>query len=105
MLDLQTLRICYIAGTLGQGGAERQLFYAVEALRQNGACTCVLSLEPGGFWEHPIQENGTPVTFVGQNRSRFARLLRIAKELKKEPADIIQSQHFYANAYATLTGW
>jgi glycosyltransferase involved in cell wall biosynthesis len=102
MLDLSKLKICYLAGTLGQGGAERQLFYAIQALRQSGASVRVLSLDRGAFWEAPIKELGASVTWVGQARSRFSRVRRIVKSLRNEPADILQSQHFFANAYASL---
>src|SRR5215468_4676354 len=102
MSELSQRRICYLAGTLGQGGAERQLFYAVQALRQNGAGVRVLSLEAGGFWETPIKDLGVPVTCVGEGGSRFKRVMRIVKLLREEPADILQSQHFYANAYAAV---
>lgn len=103
MLDLSKLKICYVAGTLGQGGAERQLFYAVQALRQSGAAVRVLALERGGFWEAPITGLGANVTWVGQDRSRFKRVGRIVRHLKSHPADILQSQHFYTNAYASLS--
>ena len=83
MLGLSKLKICYIAGTLGQGGAERQLFYAVQALRQNGAAVRVLSLDSGGFWEAPISQLGATVTHVGQAGSRVKRVCRILKVLKK----------------------
>jgi glycosyltransferase involved in cell wall biosynthesis len=102
MLDLSKLRICYIAGTLGQGGAERQLFYATQALRLSGASVRVLSLESSGFWETPIKQLGVPVIWAGQDRSRFKRVLRIVKHLQREPADVLQSQHFYTNAYAAV---
>ncbi len=105
MLDLSKLKICYLAGTLGQGGAERQLFYAVQALRRCGTTVRVLSLDHGGFWEAPIEQLGATVTCVGQARSRFKRVCRIVKALKSEPADILQSQHFYTNAYVSLSAW
>jgi glycosyltransferase involved in cell wall biosynthesis len=103
MLDLSKLKICYIAGTLGQGGAERQIFYAIQALRRSGAVVRVLSLDRGAFWEAPIKELGASVTWVGQARSRFNRVRRIVKSLRNEPADILQSQHFFANAYASVS--
>jgi glycosyltransferase involved in cell wall biosynthesis len=102
MCELSKLRICCFAGTLGQGGAERQLFYTLQALRQSGAAASVLCLDRGAFWEEPIRRLGIPVTWVGQSSSRLKRLFRITKELKKNPADIIQSQHFYTNVYASL---
>jgi len=103
MFDLPKLKVCYVAGTLGQGGAERQLFYAIQALRKNGADVRVLSLDCGGFWEAPIRQLGARVTCMGQVRSRLKRVFRILKELKNEPPDILQSQHFYTNAYASLS--
>jgi glycosyltransferase involved in cell wall biosynthesis len=102
MFPLSKLRICYIAGTLGQGGAERQLFYAVQALRQSGVSVRVLSLESGGFWETPIKRLGVDVTCVGEGGSRLKRVLRILKLFKAESAHIVQSQHFYTNAYAAI---
>src|SRR5689334_14656274 len=103
MLNLSKLKICYLAGTLGQGGAERQLFYAIRALRRGGATVRVLSLDAGGFWEAPIKQLGATITCVGQAHSRFNRVCRIVKALKDEPADILQSQHFYTNAYASVS--
>jgi glycosyltransferase involved in cell wall biosynthesis len=105
MLDLSKLKICYIAGTLGQGGAERQLFYALQALRQRGAAVRLLSLDSGGFWEAPIKQLGVTVTSLGHVRSRLKRVGRILKELKCQPPDILQSQHFYTNAYASLSAF
>jgi glycosyltransferase involved in cell wall biosynthesis len=104
MLDLSKLKICYLAGTLGQGGAERQLFYAVQVLRRHETSVRVLSLDEGAFWEAPIRQLGATVTCVGE-RSRVKRVARIMRELKSEPADILQSQHFYTNAYVSLSAW
>ena len=102
MFDLSKLRICYLAGTLGQGGAERQLFYALQALRQSGVAVRLLALDRGAFWEKPISELGVPITHVGQDHSRLQRLFRIRRELKKSLPDIFQSQHFFTNVYASL---
>src|SRR2546430_2440913 len=102
MLDLSKLRICYVAGTLGQGGAERQLFYAAQALRKSGASVRVFSFEADGFWEAPIRQLGIPIICAGQDRSRFKRVLRMVKHLRDDPADIVQSQHFYTNAYTAV---
>ncbi len=103
--DLTQLNICFIAGTLGQGGAERQLYYLLKALRSIGTSPHLLSLTQGEFWEKPIRELGVPVTWVGQAESRLARLKRIIEELRvlkrrSKQAFILQSQHFYTNIYA-----
>jgi glycosyltransferase involved in cell wall biosynthesis len=99
MLDLATLDVCFVAGTLGLGGAERQLFYMTKALHGAGARVRVLSLTQGDYWEHRVRELGVPVSWVGQNRSRAIRLLRIMKSLRNAPPDLLQSQHFYTNLY------
>jgi glycosyltransferase involved in cell wall biosynthesis len=98
--NLSGLKVCFLAGTLGQGGAERQLFYMLKALRRSGAQAQVLSLTKGEFWESRIQELGVPVVWIGQQRSHFKRLFRIATAARKSGAQILQSQHFFCNAYA-----
>lgn len=102
MRDLSQLKICFLAGTLGQGGAERQLFYILQALCQAGAKPRLLSLDQGEFWEERIKALDVPITCVGDAPSRWKRLLRVLKELRKDPPDVVQSQHFFANAYAGL---
>ena len=99
---LRGLRICFLAGTLGQGGAERQLFYIASALKQSGAEVLVLSLTQGEFWEARLQAVGIPVKFVGGSASRFRRLLSVTKAVRAFRPDIIQSQHFYTNGYSAV---
>ena len=98
------LKICFLAGTLEHGGAERQLFYWLRLLCQYGIRPTVLSLDHGEFWETPILDLGLPVIMVGEHPSRLKRLFRIAKEFRTCRAPILQSQHFFANGYAGLVG-
>ena len=100
MRNLAQLKVCFLAGTLGQGGAERQLFHILHALRRNGAVPRVLYLRQNEFWEGRIRELGVPVIRVGGATSKLGRLYGILKELRREPPLIFQSQHFYTNAYA-----
>jgi glycosyltransferase involved in cell wall biosynthesis len=100
--DLKDLRVCFIAGTLGQGGAERQLYYILKTLRRYGAHPRLLTLTRGEYWEEPIRALGVPVTWVGQASGRWRRALRIIAELRRDPPDVIQNQHFYTNLYAAL---
>lgn len=102
MTELRNLRISFIAGTLAQGGAERQLYYILGALVRAGADIRVLCLTSGEFWEERITALGIPVIHVGQRESRFARLMRIAGEVRRHRPMIVQSQHFYTNPYAAL---
>ena len=91
-INFEALKICFLAGTLGQGGAERQLFYLLKSLRECGAQPRLLSLTEGEYWEAAIRRLGVPVTWVGQPEGRMQRAWRIINELRRHPADIIQSQ-------------
>lgn len=102
MRDLRGLKICFIAGTLGQGGAERQLYYILQELVRHGARPRLLCLTQGEFWEQHIAALGVPATWVGQTGSRLARLRRIVAELRRDTPDVVQSQHFYTNLYAAV---
>jgi glycosyltransferase involved in cell wall biosynthesis len=99
MVDLSKLNICFLAGTLGQGGAERQLYYILKTLRKQGAAVRLLSLSQGEFWEAKIRALGIPVTWVGQSDPRLIRLFKILAVLSNDPPDVFQSQHFYTNPY------
>jgi glycosyltransferase involved in cell wall biosynthesis len=101
---LKARRICLVAGTLGQGGAERQLFYIASALKAGGSEVLVLSLTEGEFWESRLRAIGVPVRYVGDWPSRLRRLCHIIQAARKFTPDIVQSQHFYANGYAALAG-
>jgi glycosyltransferase involved in cell wall biosynthesis len=98
--ELGTLRVCFIAGTLGQGGAERQLFYSLQVLRDRGARPTVLCLTRSEYWEGKIRALGVPVTWAGRHASRVRRLADIIRLLRAERPQLIQSQHFYTNLYA-----
>lgn len=98
------MKICFIVGTLGRGGAEKQLVYMLRALKENAIAARVLCLTRGEDHEDDIRSLGVPVEWVGESENRVARLLKIVSSLRKDPADIVQSSHFYTNIYAGLAG-
>src|SRR3954463_9512199 len=102
MRTLSGLKLCLLAGTLGNGGAERQLFYILQALGRAGVTPHLLSMDSRGFWEEKIKALGVHVSCVGDRPSRLARLVRLLKELRKHRPDVLQSQHFFTNAYVAL---
>jgi glycosyltransferase involved in cell wall biosynthesis len=101
-MDLSKLKICFLAGTLGQGGAERQLFYNLSVLRQCGADVRLLCLRQHEFWEDRIRSLGVPIIYVGQAKSKLRRLFHIVNELRRDPPTIFQSQHFFTSAYVAV---
>lgn len=92
-----------MAGTLGHGGAERQLFYIASALKSEGTEALVLSLTQGEVWESRLKAIGVPVKFVGASGSRFKRLLAVIRAGGGFRPDIVQSQHFFMNGYGAIT--
>lgn len=99
---LQGLRVAFVSGTLGQGGAERQLYYLVQALIESGARPRVYSLSRGEFWEEKIAALGAPVAWVGQRSAKALRLTALIRALRRDGADVVQSQHFYTNLYSAV---
>ncbi len=97
-------RVCFIAGTLGQGGAERQLYHMLDALRGHDGRPRVLCLTQHEFWEARIRALDVPVRYVGRSGSRLQRLARVVADLRADPADVVQSQHFYVNLYGSAAG-
>ncbi|MBU6398935.1 MAG: glycosyltransferase family 4 protein [Verrucomicrobia bacterium] len=95
-------KLCFVAGTLEHGGAERQLFYTLRALCEAGVAPRLLTLDQGQFWEARIQALGVPIRRVGQRGSRLARLWQVVREVRRDPPAALQSQHFYANAYVGM---
>lgn len=100
----EKLRVAFLAGTLGQGGAEKQLFYMVCALREVGVDVFVYCLSRGEFYEKKLIEIGCPPVFLGKSSSPPRRLLAILLQTLKDRPHILQSAHFFGNLYITLVG-
>lgn len=98
------MKVCFIVGTLGRGGAEKQLVFMLRALLESGVEARILCLTSGESYEAEIRRLGVGIEYVGGKQNRFARLWEIIKNLRKRPVDIIQSSHFYTNIYAALAG-
>jgi glycosyltransferase involved in cell wall biosynthesis len=92
--------VCFIAGTLGQGGAERQLYYILKSLQQRGVRVQVLCLTKGEFWEKRIRDLGITVSWVGRRGSKVVRLAHIIHCLRRWRPQVLQSQHVFTNLYA-----
>ncbi len=98
------MKVCFIVGTLGRGGAERQLVYMLRALKLEGVETRILCLTSGEALEAEIRELGVEVIWVGSSPNRLVRLARIVKEARAYAPDLVQSSHFYTNIYAAIAG-
>lgn len=101
---LRGLRVCFLAGTLGQGGAERQLFYNLKCLTECGAKVDLLCLTQGEYWEKPISELGVAIHYVGGSSSRLGRLLQVFRVIRRLRPQVVQCQHFYTGIYGAVVG-
>lgn len=62
----EKLRVAIIAGTLGHGGAEKQLVYLAKALAQAGIEVRVYCLTRGEPYEGVLQKEGISIDWFGQ---------------------------------------
>ena len=94
------LRVALVAGTLGRGGAEKQLVYIARALRASGVDARVYSLTRGEAYEGHLQRWGVPTRFIGQPGNPGLRVLSLVRALASFRPHVVQAGHFYANLYA-----
>ena len=97
------LRVALLAGTLRQGGAEKQLIYMTRALLQAGVDVRVYSLTRGEYYESTLQAMGVQPKWVGQYSSPIFRLMTLIRSLHKFKPHVLQAAHFYANLYVSLS--
>jgi len=93
-----------VAGTLGLGGAEKQLYYMLKVLTENKVACRVLCLTKGEEYEKRIEKLGVSIIHVGEYSSRLLRLARIIREVYRWRPTILQSSHSYTNLYAFVAG-
>src|SRR5215813_10214698 len=83
------LRVAILAGSLGQGGAEKQLVYIVRSLIAFGANVRVYSLTHGDFHEEALAELGTRPIWVGRPSGPARRLAGLTRQLLRFKPDFI----------------
>ncbi len=98
------MKVCFLAGTLGRGGAERQLILMLRSLKDAGIRSRLLCLTKGEALEDEIRELGVEIHSIDSHGGRIRKLRNIINELRREKADIIQSSHFYTNIYVSIAG-
>ena len=92
-------RVAFVAGTLRQGGAERQLYYFLKVMTEAGAQPLVLTLTSGEYWESKIRDLGVTVKWIGRYKQRVARIASLILFLRNYRPEVVQSSHFYVNIY------
>lgn len=98
--SLHGRRVAFLAGSLGPGGTERQLYYWLRLLLEHGGVPIVVDAGGEQHWNARIEGLGVPVVRVGPSRPRILRLARIIRKLSRHEPQVIHSTHFFMNLYA-----
>lgn len=98
----EKLRVAIIVGTLGCGGAEKQLVYLAKALAQRRVDVRVYCLTRGEPYEGVLYREGIPVFWFGKSSHPILRVVTLIGLLKDFRPHFIHSTHFYTNLYAAL---
>jgi len=96
------LRVALVAGTLGQGGAEKQLVYMARALGLAGAEVRVYCLTRGEHHETTLRGMGIEPVWIGRVAHPAVRVVALACALRDFAPHVVQATHAYTNLYATL---
>jgi glycosyltransferase involved in cell wall biosynthesis len=94
--------VAFLAGELGKGGAEKQLVYMCRALRLAGADVRVFVLAAGGYYDGVLRGEGVFPEWIGSSPGSLSRLRSLGKALRRFRPHVLQSAHFYANAYVAV---
>ena len=91
--------ICFIAGTLQRGGAEKQFYLIIQILLQKEyKVKLIYFANKKEYWHSPLEKLGVEV-FIIQLKNRLRRLLELKEISKKFKFDYVQAIHFYMNPY------
>jgi glycosyltransferase involved in cell wall biosynthesis len=98
------LRVLMVAGTLAQGGAEKQLVHMAEALRRSDVEVRVLTLRRAEFFEERLLSCGIPVVAFGAAGSPARRLVTLVQEARHFRPQVVHAGHFFTNLYVAAVG-
>lgn len=93
-----------ITGVLGKGGAEKQLFYIISAMKRLNFQVKVFTLTKGEYYEKKLSTIGVECSWIGKFSSPICRLWVLLVEMIHYKPQIIYSTHFFGNIYAGLMG-
>lgn len=97
-------KIVFVVGTLASGGAERQLYYVLKTLAEQGSKVWVLCLTQKEAYQAEVEKLNVPVIWVGGKKSPILRLAEIIKWCRRINPEVIHSSHFYTNPYVSVAG-
>lgn len=99
-LGVVALRVLQIIPSLDQAGAEKQLVYLAQGLKQAGVDVHIAVLTRSGPLAEPLRAAGIPVQLIGKRwKVDPAALLRLERFIRQLAPDVVHTWLFAANAY------
>lgn len=95
-------QVLFVVATLGQGGAERQLYEQCRILTAAGTRPIVVSFTKGQHWEQPLRDLGAEVLSLPPGARPLGILRGILSIATRTRPDVIQSTLTYTNPYASV---
>ncbi len=97
------VRIAFVIGELGTGGAEYQLFELVRGLDRGRYLPRVFALATGGYWAGRLRDLGVDVQELRHVRSAdLSRLVTLRRGLSEFAPQILHTVLWSGNAYGRL---
>lgn len=97
------VRVAYVIGELGKGGAEWQLYALLRGLDRRRFRPRVYALAPGGYWAGPIRSLGVTVEeFAHHGSADVRRLGRLRRALRAFAPHILHTILWSGNSYGRL---
>lgn len=100
---MHRIRINYVIGQLGKGGAERQLYEIVKGIDKDRFEPILINLSQGGYWADKIGKLGIELIEIPRKKHiEFSRLFKLIKIFREKRPDIVHAYMFSANSYGRV---
>lgn len=93
-------KIVHLIGQMERGGAERQLLYLVQELKNRGWDQVVITFNPGQPWDALVTQMGIRLIAVERRSSRLLRLFQLSRLVRRERPALVHSWSNHTNVYA-----
>lgn len=88
---MNKIRVCFITGSLNQGGAEYQILALAKLFAENGCSVNILAITDHKFYIHYIKANNLNYTHLLNKHSKIRRVIQTAIYIRKNKPDLIIS--------------
>lgn len=102
---MEPFHVCYLAGQLGLGGAEKQLYILIKGLVEQNFAITVFDFYPqqNGYWRGELQKLGVDLISY-ESQSKLDRIPRLINDLRRIQPLVVHGWSFHTNPYANFCG-